>query len=80
MRNAIKRPTEEESDLSGFQLFKKLTDDEFNRLNYEKTCSLYKKGTIIYREGSRLTGFFCVTRGIIKIFKTGIDGKEQIIR
>jgi len=80
MRNAIKRPTESEADLSGFQLFKKLTEDEFTRLNYEKTCSVYKKGTIIYREGSRLTGFFCITRGIVKIFKTGIDGKEQIIR
>ena len=80
MRSAIKRPSESEADLSGFQLFKKLTEDEFTRLNYEKTCSVYKKGTIIYREGSRLTGFFCVTRGIIKIFKTGIDGKEQIIR
>ena len=80
MRNVIKRPTEEETNLSGFQLFKKLKEEEFNRLNYEKTCSLYKKGTVIYREGSRLTGFFCVTKGIVKIYKTGIDGKEQIIR
>jgi CRP-like cAMP-binding protein len=80
MRSIIKRPNDDDSDVSGFQLFKKLTDEEFRRLNFEKTCSLYKKGTIIYREGSRLTGFYCVTRGIIKIFKTGIDGKEQIIR
>jgi CRP-like cAMP-binding protein len=76
----MKRPTDEEANLSGFQLFKKLNEEEFNRLNFEKSCSLYKKGTIIYREGSRLTGFYCVTKGIIKIFKTGIDGKEQIIR
>jgi CRP-like cAMP-binding protein len=61
-------------------LFKKLTDDELNRLNFEKSCSTYKKGTVIYREGSRLTGFYCVTKGIIKIYKTGIDGKEQIIK
>lgn len=80
MRISSKRPTEEESNLSGFQLFKKLTESEFAQLNYDKTCSLYKKGSIIYREGSRLTGFYCVTRGIIKIFKTGMDGKEQIIR
>lgn len=80
MRSAIKRPNEEETNLSGFKLFMKLNEEEFNRLNYEKTCSLYKKGTIIYREGSRLTGFFCVTKGIVKIYKTGIDGKEQIIR
>ncbi len=80
MRSILKKPTDEETDLSGFNLFKKLNEEEFNRLNYEKTCSLYKKGTIIYREGSRLTGFYCVTRGIVKILKTGIDGKEQIIR
>ena len=80
MRSSINRPTEEECDLSGFQLFKKLTEQEFAQLNYDKTCSLYKKGSIIYREGSRLTGFYCVTKGILKIFKTGIDGKEQIIR
>lgn len=80
MRSSINRPTEEECELSGFQLFKKLTEQEFAQLNYDKTCSLYKKGSIIYREGSRLTGFYCVTRGIVKIFKTGIDGKEQIIR
>jgi len=76
----IKKPNEDETDLGGFLLFKKLTDEELNRLNFEKTCSIYNKGTIIYREGSRLTGFYCVTKGIVKIFKTGIDGKEQIIR
>lgn len=80
MRNAMNRPTEKETDLSGFQLFKKLTEDEFTRLNYDKTCSVYKRGTVLYREGSRLTGFYCITKGIIKIYKTGIDGKEQIIR
>ncbi|MGQ7870232.1 Crp/Fnr family transcriptional regulator [Sunxiuqinia sp. sy24] len=80
MRSSTNRPTEEECELSGFQLFKKLTEQEFAQLNYEKTCSLFKKGSIIYREGSRLTGFYCVTKGIVKILKTGIDGKEQIIR
>jgi len=80
MRSSISRPTEDDCDLSGFNLFRKLTVQEVTQLNYDKTCSLYKKGSIIYREGSRLTGFFCVTRGILKIFKTGIDGKEQIIR
>ncbi len=80
MRLSMKRPVDEETNLIGFQLFKKLTEDEFARLNFEKSCAYYKKGTVVYREGSRLTGFFCVTKGIVKIFKTGIDGKEQIIR
>ena len=80
MKLSMKRPTEEETILSGFQLFKKLTEEEFARLNFEKSCAYYKKGTVVYREGSRLTGFYCVTKGIVKVFKTGIDGKEQIIR
>jgi CRP-like cAMP-binding protein len=80
MRVMLKRPAEDDADLGSFHLFKKLTDEEMIRLDQEKTCSLYKKGTVVYREGSRLTGFFCVTKGIVKIYKTGIDGKEQIIR
>jgi CRP/FNR family transcriptional regulator, polysaccharide utilization system transcription regulator len=80
MRTINTLPTLEECDLSGFHLFNKLNTEEFARLDYDKECSVYKKGTILYKEGNRLTGFFCVTRGILKIFKTGIDGKEQIIR
>jgi CRP/FNR family transcriptional regulator, polysaccharide utilization system transcription regulator len=80
MRAVLKRPSEDEIDLGSFLLFKKLTEDELKRLNFEKTCSIYRKGSIVYREGSRLTGFYCVTKGIVKVFKTGIDGKEQIIR
>lgn len=79
MRN-YSEPIQEEADLSKFRFFQTLTIDEMERLNYEKTCSFYKKGSVIYREGNRLTGFYCITRGILKIYKTGIDGKEQIIR
>jgi len=80
MRSSIKRPSEDDCELSGFQLFKRLNETEFVQLNYDKTCTLFNKGSIIYREGSRLTGFYGVTKGILKTFKTGIDGKEQIIR
>lgn len=80
MRSSVLKPTPEETDLSDFKFFKHLTDTEIGKLNFDKTCQTYRKGSVIYREGSRLTGFYCVTRGILKIYKTGIDGKEQIIR
>lgn len=80
MRSSHYSPQPEETDLSSFKFFKHLTDTEIGKLNYDKTCQNYKKGSVIYREGSRLTGFYCVTKGILKIYKTGIDGKEQIIR
>ncbi|TAL72213.1 MAG: Crp/Fnr family transcriptional regulator [Bacteroidetes bacterium] len=61
-------------------IFKYLSPDEIETLNFEKDFRQYKRGEILYQEGSRISGFFCINRGIIKVFKTGFDGKEQIIR
>jgi CRP/FNR family transcriptional regulator, polysaccharide utilization system transcription regulator len=80
MRSSVNTPLPEETNLSEFKFFKHLNDSEIGKLNYDKTCQIYKKGSVVYREGSRLTGFYCITKGILKIYKTGIDGKEQIIR
>jgi CRP-like cAMP-binding protein len=61
-------------------IFKYLTPEEAQALNFEKDFRQYKRGDILYQEGNRISGFFCINSGIIKVFKTGFDGKEQIIR
>jgi CRP-like cAMP-binding protein len=61
-------------------IFKYLTPDEVEALNFAKDFRQYKRGDILYQEGNRISGFFCIHKGIIKVFKTGFDGKEQIIR
>jgi CRP-like cAMP-binding protein len=61
-------------------LFKHLTPEQTEMLNYQKDFRQYKRGEILYQENSRISGFFCINSGIIKVFKTGFDGKEQIIR
>lgn len=61
-------------------IFRYLTPDEVNLINFQKDFRQYKRGEILYNEGSRISGFYCIHSGIIKIFKTGFDGKEQIIR
>lgn len=66
--------------IKGHSIFKDLTPEQLDMVHYGKGCSLYKRGNIIYHEGHRINGFYCVQAGIIKIYKTGIDGKEQIIR
>jgi CRP/FNR family transcriptional regulator, polysaccharide utilization system transcription regulator len=61
-------------------IFKYLTPEETDILNFEKDFRHYERGDILYKEGNRISGFFCINSGIIKVFKTGFDGKEQIIR
>ncbi len=61
-------------------IFKHLTPDELEKVTFDKSTEHYKRSSIIYREGSRINGCYCIQEGIIKVFKTGIDGKEQIIR
>ena len=61
-------------------LFRYLTKDEIDKVNFEKDFRNYKRGDVLYQEGNRINGFYCINKGIIKIFKTGFDGKEQIIR
>ncbi len=61
-------------------IFKHLSPDEVDLINFEKEFRTYKRGEILYNEGSRISGFYCINYGIVKVFKTGFDGKEQIIR
>jgi len=61
-------------------MFNKLLPDELEYINQKKTCGKYEKGMILYDEGSRINGFYCICSGIIKVYKTGVEGKDQIIR
>jgi CRP-like cAMP-binding protein len=61
-------------------LFKHLSEKELQDISVHKITETYKRGSIIYQEGNRMKGFYCVQKGIVKIYKTGFDGKEQIIR
>ena len=61
-------------------LFRHLDAKELQEISLSKITETYQRGSIIYREGNRMKGFYCIQKGIIKIYKTGIDGKEQIVR
>src|SRR4030066_1805873 len=73
-------PLCEKCALETGSIFKHLTAEEVEMINFEKDFRQYKRGDILYQEGNRISGFFCINSGIIKVFKTGVDGKEQIIR
>ncbi len=80
MKNSQNFPTCEECITEDHPIFKELTPEQLDDINYDKTCSIYKRGTVVFQESHRINGFYCVMSGIIKMYKTGIDGKEQIIR
>ena len=61
-------------------LFRHLSEPEFENITANKITETHKRGSIVYREGQRIKGFYCVKYGIVKIYKTGFDGKEQIVR
>jgi len=76
----IQVPLCNKCSLESGSIFKYLTAEEVDTLNFEKDFRQYKRGSLLYQEGNRISGFFCINSGIIKVFKTGFDGKEQIIR
>ncbi|HDS08286.1 MAG TPA: Crp/Fnr family transcriptional regulator [Bacteroides sp.] len=80
MGEMIDQPSCESCISRTHPLFRHLNHEERNHISLHKITETYKRGSIIYREGNRMKGFFCVQKGIIKVFKTGFDGKEQIIR
>ena len=57
-----------------------LDRDDLQYINEEKVPGFYKKGQIIYEEGQNSPGIYCVREGKIKVFKNGLDGRENIIR
>lgn len=61
-------------------LFNHLCTNSLADLNRNKTCTTYKKNQVVFHEGTRPQGVFCINSGKIKVYKTGSEGKDQIIR
>ena len=62
------------------QTFTNLSDEELKGLLRPDSVKYYKKGELIYAEGTRIKGCYFIYSGIIKIYQTGHEGKEQIIK
>ncbi|NOU61587.1 Crp/Fnr family transcriptional regulator [Marinifilum caeruleilacunae] len=60
--------------------FPDLGVDDQNLLFWDEDVHFHKRGSVIYSEGDFAKGCFFLYSGILKVFKTGIEGKEQIIR
>lgn len=80
MKEEIKLPGNTECCAKLKQTFKNLSAEELDELSRYSTVKFYKKGSIVYAEGTRMKGCYFVYNGIIKIYQTGNEGKEQILK
>ncbi len=67
-------------DVKSLTCFNTLEAKWVKYLDEHKSTFIYKKGQTIFYEGGKPPGIFCLKSGKIKIYKMGIDGKEQIVR
>jgi len=79
MKNKDKAPICTDCFTEFDSVFTNLSDEDYTNLHSGKMCNYYKRNSVIYTEGSRIKGIYCINEGILKIYKTGIDGREQII-
>jgi CRP-like cAMP-binding protein len=63
-----------------FNSFKSLSTEELSCISDSKTEMSFKKGQVIFTEGSTINGVFCVKTGKCKMSKLNSNGKEQIVR
>jgi CRP-like cAMP-binding protein len=64
----------------GESIFCNLKREILEEVSSQKGGNLYKKGEIVFSEGFKPFGIHCVSKGRIKIYKLGDDGKDQIVR
>lgn len=63
-----------------FNSLKSLTKDELLRISNCKTTKTIKRGEIIFSEGEKINGVYCVKDGICKLSKLSENGKDQIVK
>jgi len=60
-------------------MFSDLTEAQVCSISDNKNMISHRKGQMLYYEGTKPLGVFCVKSGVIKIFKTASNGKDQIL-
>ncbi|SET14845.1 CRP/FNR family transcriptional regulator, anaerobic regulatory protein [Oceanobacillus limi] len=65
--------------LQKFPIFKDLTDGEMEPILDLAKHRMYRQGTHIFMQGDPLTNVYFIHQGKVKIYKTDIHGKEQIV-
>ncbi len=63
-----------------FNSLRAMSKEELKKVSDSKTTKIVKKGEIIFEEGEKLNGVFCVRDGVSKLSKLSANGKDQIVK
>lgn len=63
-----------------FNALKALGKEDLIRISGCKTSKIIPKGEILFKEGEKINGVYCIKNGVCKLSKLSTNGKEQIIK
>ncbi len=63
-----------------FSTLKSLSKEDLMNLSDHKDSIDFKKGDVLFSEGTILNGVYCIKKGVCKLSKLSPNGKEQIVR
>jgi|SRR5690554_5915195 len=65
--------------LRKFPIFKDLSEEEMNHIVNIAKMHIYRSGIHIFMQDEPLTNVYFIQKGTIKIYRTDLNGKEQIV-
>lgn len=63
-----------------FNSLRAMNKEELKKVSDSKTTKSVKKGEVLFEEGEKLNGVYCVRSGISKLSKLSANGKDQIVK
>ena len=61
-------------------VFCNLEKEDLEELDQTKGCTTYKKGQLVFKQGSYPHGLYCINYGKVKLYQLAENGREQIVR
>jgi len=63
-----------------FNSLRAMSKEELKKVSDTKSAKTIRKGDILFEEGEKLNGVYCVRSGISKLSKLSANGKDQIVK
>jgi CRP/FNR family transcriptional regulator len=80
MANPIDKPFCSHCEARLSSVLKTVGEPTLEDIAAAKASTQFKKGQLIFREGDTPPGLFCIHQGKVKVYKTGDEGRDQIVR